>query len=202
MTTDNQRTFLPSLPQFACFHDYIVDGYTHTHTHAYIDTQSLYILMALTFLSFFSSISFYFILFWVSFGSQLFVYLAVSSHFIFFNFFPVSLLLLQTNHFEGDYPVRKKAGAKKKEYRMKNSVTSLPLLHSVYFVPGVSLSLSFLYLFIYIFFYFSLFFMSFRLPSSLYLFFCFVRSIFIYISGSFPAAYTQTQHTTTALNDL
>ena len=130
--------------------------HTHTHTHAYIDTQSLYILMALTFLSFFSSISFYFILFWVSFGSQLFVYLAVSSHFIFFNFFPVSLLLLQTNHFEGDYPVRKKAGAKKKEYRMKNSVTSLPLLHSVYFVPGLSLSLFPLFIYIYFFLFLSL----------------------------------------------
>jgi hypothetical protein len=30
----------------------------------------------------------------------------------------------------------KKAGAKK-EYRMKNSVTSLPLLHSLYFVTGL-----------------------------------------------------------------
>lgn len=91
-----------------------MDIHTHTHTHAYIDTQSLYILMALTFLSFFSSISFYFILFWVSFWvSTLRLPRGVFS-FYFILFFPVSLLLLQTNHFEGDYPVRKKAGAKKK----------------------------------------------------------------------------------------
>ena len=149
--------------------------------------------MALSFLFFqvFYFILFHFIL--VSSGSKLFVYLAVSSHFIYF--FPslsFCLLLLQTNHFEGDYPVRKKAGAKK-EYRMKNSVTSLPLLHSVYFVPGLSL--------FFIFFYFSLSFMSFRLPSSLYLFFCFVRVyLFIYLAHS--QQLTQTQHTTTALNDL
>ena len=201
MTTDNQRTFLPSLPQFACFHDYIVDGYTHTHTHAYIDTQSLYILMALTFLSFFSSISFYFILFWVSFGSQLFVYLAVSSHFIFFNFFPslFSFYKLITLREIIRWGKRRAQRKKNIEWRIPSRACHYC---TRYTLSLASLSLSFLYLFIYIFFYFSLFFMSFRLPSSLYLFFCFVRSIFIYISGSFPAAYTQTQHTTTALNDL
>lgn len=75
------------------------------------------------------------------------------SSFSFFFFF--SHLLLQTNHFfffrRGGGIIRcggkrerekKKGGCKEKEYRMKNSVTSLPLLRSVYFVSGPFLSLS------------------------------------------------------------
>jgi hypothetical protein len=149
--------------------------------------------MALTFLSF---RAFYFVLFPLgSQNSNVVHSRAVSSLsdeflFIFSRLSFYKLITLRRGGLSGEE--EKKAGAKK-EYRMKNSVTSLPLLHSLYFVPGLFFLFSI-----------SLSFMSFRLPSSLYLLLC-RKSIFIYISGSFPAARHTTSTTTTTralLNDL
>ena len=173
MTTDNQRTFLPPFPPSICM---LPRLYRYTHTRVRRHTESIYLNGPSHF--FLSSISFYFILFPL--GSQLSCTVAVSSRFYLSYFFSPSLLL-QTNHFEGDYPVREKAGAKK-EYRMKNSVTSLPLLHSVYFVPG-----PFFFLFLFLLYVFPSAFLSLS-----FLLLC--KSVFIYISGSFPAAHTDTHY--------
>lgn len=91
MTTDNQRTFLPPFLSPLNLHASTTSLviYTHTHTHTRVHRQSsLYILMALTFLSF---RAFYFVLFPLgSQNSNVVHSRAVSSPTGFYLFFPVS----------------------------------------------------------------------------------------------------------------
>jgi hypothetical protein len=124
--------------------------------------------MALTFLSF---RAFYFVLFPLgSQNSNVVHSRAVSSLsdeflFIFSRLSFYKLITLRRGGLSGEE--EKKAGAKK-EYRMKNSVTSLPLLHSLYFVPGL--------------FFFFLFLSPLCLSVCLPLFiFCFVERVYLFI---------------------